>query len=220
MKQYFAIALILFLVLTSCSNEEPKIQTASKPSVPVLVSEVLIGSQTWMTKNLDVSHYRNGDLIPQVTDQNQWANLTTGAWCYYANSTANGFIYGKLYNWYAVNDPRRLAPRGWHVPNDNEWLALTTYLGGESIAGGKMKSTSGWIVPNTGADNSSGFTALPGGYRSGFGPYDNGNLAANWWSSEYDSEKAWVRFVTYDARYVLRYNLAKDFGQSVRCIKD
>ena len=97
---------------------------------------VTISNQTWMKSNLNVSHYRNGDVIPQITDSSQWANLTTGAWCYYKNDDANGPVYGKMYNWYAVNDPRGLAPVGYHIPNNLEWSNLTTFLGGESIAGG------------------------------------------------------------------------------------
>src|SRR5690606_33259564 len=108
------------------------------------------------------------DVIPQVTDPTIWGNLTTGAWCYYNNDPANEIIYGKLYNWYAVNDPRGLAPVGWHIPSDSEWTILTDYLGGFEVAGGKMKETgtTHWANPNIGADNSSGFTGLPGGYRA------------------------------------------------------
>ena len=105
---------------------------------------VTIGNQVWTSKNLDVSTYRNGDAIPQVQDANAWENLTTGAWCYYDNDASNGTKYGKLYNWYAVNDPRGLAPKGYHIPTDAEWTQLSDYLGGESKAGTKMKTTSGW----------------------------------------------------------------------------
>ena len=105
---------------------------------------VTIGSQVWTSKNLDVATYRNGDVIPQVQDENAWENLTTGAWCYYDNDASNGTKYGKLYNWYAVNDPRGLAPNGYHIPTDAEWTQLSDYLGGGE-AGTKMKSTSGWV---------------------------------------------------------------------------
>lgn len=105
---------------------------------------VTIGKQVWTSKNLNVSTYRNGDTIPQVQDQNAWANLTTGAWCYYDNDSTNGKKYGKLYNWYAVNDPRGLAPKGYHIPTDAEWIVLIDKLGGKSEAGKKMKSISGW----------------------------------------------------------------------------
>ena len=113
-------------------------------SFTIKAQEIKIGTQTWTTKNLDVTKYRNGDAIPQVQDKNAWAKLKTGAWCYYENKTAKGTTYGKLYNWFAVNDPRGLAPSGYHIPTDAEWTILTDYLGGDSIAGAKMKSTSGW----------------------------------------------------------------------------
>ena len=155
--------------------------------------QVTIGTQIWSSTNLDVTTYRDGTPIPQVTDPTQWASLTTGAWCYYGNSTANGTTYGKLYNWYAVagihdTDPstpnKTLAPQGWHVPSDAEWSTLTDFLGGESVAGGKMKSTgtSLWQSPNTVATNESGFTGLPGGARSFIGDFDIGDFGF-WWSS-------------------------------------
>jgi uncharacterized protein (TIGR02145 family) len=120
--------ILLFLVIFSVSNS--------------FAQTVTIGTQVWTTKNLDVATYRNGDVIPQVQDKDAWANLTTGAWCYYENDAKNGVKYGKLYNWYAVNDPRGLAPAGWHIPTDGEWTVLENSLGDD--AGKKMKSTSGW----------------------------------------------------------------------------
>ncbi len=130
--------------------------------VAVNLPSVTIGTQIWSTKNLDVARYRNGDPIPQVTNPTQWASTRTGAWCWYNNDSATyASTYGRLYNWYALNDPRGLAPQGWHVPTDEEWTILTDYLGGLSLSGGKMKSTTGWNAPNTGATNSSGFTGLP-----------------------------------------------------------
>jgi uncharacterized protein (TIGR02145 family) len=133
---------------------------------------------------LNVSKYSDGTPIPQVTDPTQWANLTTGAWCYYNNTTANGTTYGKLYNWYTTLGDT-LCPKGWHVPSDNEWTILTDYLGGESVAGGKMKSvgTAYWNSPNTGATNESGFTGLPGGYRSNGGQFFDVGGRGYWWSS-------------------------------------
>ncbi|MGJ8593170.1 MAG: fibrobacter succinogenes major paralogous domain-containing protein [Aquaticitalea sp.] len=129
-------------------------------------TETEIGAQNWSIRNLDVVTYRNGDPIPQVTDAEEWSNLTTGAWCYYNNDPANNATYGKLYNWYAATDPRGLAPEGYHVPENSEWFALITFLNSTSgNVGGVLKSTTGWDAPNTGATNSSGFTALPGGRR-------------------------------------------------------
>jgi uncharacterized protein (TIGR02145 family) len=126
---------------------------------------VLIDNQEWIAENLNVEHYCNGDIIPQIQDENQWKLLTTGAWCYQENNPENGKSFGKLYNWYAVNDPRGLAPKGWHIPSDADYTKLTSYLGGEEVAGGKLKATTLWESPNTGASNESGFTAFPGGIR-------------------------------------------------------
>ena len=189
----------------------------------------------WMKRNLDVDHYRNGDSIPEVRDSTEWKNLKTGAWCYYNNDPAMGAIYGKLYNWYAVNDPRGLAPTGWHVPSDDEWNQLEICLGmspsySDTIGqqgtdeGGKLKETgtSHWQVPNLGATNSTMFSALPTGYRL----YFNGNflqvgLDGNWWSStEANLTQAWHRDLGYDYSKVNRHFVNKGYGFSVRCVKD
>jgi uncharacterized protein (TIGR02145 family) len=198
-----------------------------------LSTDVLIGTQLWTNRNLDVETYRDGTPIPQVTDTTAWAALTTGAWCYYANNTANGVVYGKLYNWYAVAGidgsgiPRILAPLGYHVPTDAEWTTLTTYLGGESVAGGKMKATgtSLWTSPNTGATNESGFTGLGGGDRYNSGTDFNLGLLGFWWSSsEIDTANAWYRYLSYNlgsaGRFNASYSYNKKLGLSVRLIKD
>ncbi len=125
---------------------------------------VTIGTQVWMSKNLDVAKFRNGDPIPEAKTDEEWYKAVKNkqpAWCYYENDPANGAKYGKLYNWYAVNDSRGLAPVGYHIPSDAEWTQLTDYLGGRDVAGGKMKSTTGWKAPNKDASNSSGFSGLP-----------------------------------------------------------
>ena len=203
-------------------------------------NSVIIGTQEWMKENLNVSKYSDGTIIPQVTDPTQWANLTTGAWCYYNNDPANGAIYGKLYNWYAVagiydsaslNDPslrKQLAPQGWHIPSDAEWTILTDFLGGTSIAGGKMKSTgiiedvTGlWYSPNTDATNESGFTGLPAGFR-----YPSGNLGPTggftlWWSlSEFSTADTWARSLRYDNGGAGRASYSQRGGFSVRCINN
>jgi uncharacterized protein (TIGR02145 family) len=141
--------------------------------------------KVWMRKNLDVRTYRNGDKIPHVKSKAIWDTLTTGAWCWYNNDSATGAAYGKLYNWYAVNDPRGLAPTGWHVPSDAEWDTLSTFLGGDGYAGGKMKETgtTHWWDPNADATNSSGFTALPGGTRYYLGEFFDAGGYGYWWSS-------------------------------------
>lgn len=184
--------------------------------------EVTIGTQVWMVKNLDVDHYRNGDVIPQVTDATEWANLTTGAWCYNDNDANNGTTYGKLYNWYAVNDSRGLAPEGWHVPSDEEWTTLSTYLGGESVAGGKLKEagTTHWQSPNEGATNETGFSALPGGYRNLSGTFSSIGYYGYWWSStESYTTYAWGRYLLYYGSNLYRDYYYKDYGFAVRCVK-
>jgi uncharacterized protein (TIGR02145 family) len=186
---------------------------------------VTIGTQTWMKENLKTTHYRNGDPIPNVTDNAAWITLTTGAYSNYNNDAANVATYGRLYNWYAVNDARNIAPAGWHVPTDGELNALVNYLGGVSIAGGKLKEagTTHWASPNTGATNSSGFTALPGGFRlstGGFFGYitQNGYI---WSSTEYNAAGAWLGGVSYNSNGVESgTSVFKYSGISVRCIKD
>lgn len=183
-------------------------------------ADVTIGSQIWTSCNLNVSTYRNGDPIPEVTDQTAWAALTTGAWCWYSNDSANGPVYGKLYNWYAVVDPRGLAPIGYHVPTDTEWTTLITFLGGTSVAGGKMKEvgTAHWNSPNTAAVNTSLFTALPGGARGS--SYNGIGNFGNWWSSTENGGNAWNYLVSYNTGSSYRFSNSKFGGLSVRLIKD
>ena len=224
-RYYFTIASILVFVMgiASCSNEETKTQNqgAARPTAPIQNGEVQIGNQIWMTKNLNVSRYRNGDPIPQVTNPTQWVTLTSGAWCHYQNNTANGAVYGKLYNWYAVNDPRGLAPAVWHIPSDVEWATLVNFLGGASIAGGKMKATTLWNSPNIGATNSSAFSALPGGICNYDGPYEFIGDEGSWWSSTNDSSiLAWAWVLTSETTQANRSNDSKKNGFSVRCVKD
>lgn len=191
-------------------------------------SFVSIGKQDWMIKNLDVITYRNGDTIPQVTNPEAWVALKTGAWCYYNNSSANGTTFGKLYNWYAVNDPRGLAPKGWHIPSDAEWTILGKQLGGDSVAGGKLKATVLWLQPNWKATNESGFTALPGGNRRGDGTeayaalFQNLYFYGGWWSStEPNSNGAFNRRLTFDLKQLYTDLYAdKQDGFSVRCLRD
>jgi uncharacterized protein (TIGR02145 family) len=185
---------------------------------------VLGNGQEWMAENLRTSTYANGDPIPNVTDNTAWTQLTTGAWAHYDNNASYENPYGKLYNWYAVSDPRNVCPTNWHVPTDGEWTVLTDYLGGESVAGGKMKSTGTqyWQDLNTGATNESGFSGLPGGNRNNNDGSFNA-LGGNgyWWSaSESGAEGAWFRFLNYLDADIYRYSNFKRFGFSVRCLRD
>ena len=180
---------------------------------------------TWMLKNLDVKTYRNGDPIPQVTDNATWLMLNTGAWCWYNNDSATyAAIYGRLYNWWAVNDRRGLAPRGWHVPTTTEWQSVIDCLGGEAVAGAALKEagTTHWLSPNTGANNSSGFTGLPVGGRFGSdGSFINNGMYCDWWSATPVSVAVGKTFyVGKDSASVKEGGHLNYHGFSVRCKKD
>ena len=188
---------------------------------------VQINDQIWMAENLKVEHYRDGTAIPTGYSDSEWGNLSTGAYAVYDNNETHADTYGYLYNWYAVNDSRNIAPEGWHVPTDDEWQILVDYLGGSSVAGGKMKEegTAHWNSPNTGATNESGFTALPGGYRyyryysSGY-YYYMGTSGYFWSSTEYYSLGAWYRVLNSNYSGVYRsYDFSKRSGFSVRCLR-
>jgi uncharacterized protein (TIGR02145 family) len=183
-----------------------------------------IGSQVWMLKNLNVDHYRNGDSISEVRDSAEWANLTTGAWCYYNNNPENGKIYSKLYNWYAVNDNRGFAPTGWHIPSHEEWKILRDYLGGEIIAGNKIRDTGVvyWKCSNIDATNESGFSAFPGGHRQDISKFCNNGTAGIWWSSTVFNNKPMARNWGVECNSPCFFNNAQfdKNGFSVRCIKD
>jgi uncharacterized protein (TIGR02145 family) len=184
-----------------------------------------------MAENLNVSHYTNGDSIPQVQDAEQWLSLTTGAWCYYDNNPDNAQRYGKLYNWHAVNDPRGLAPVGWHVPTEEEWKELETAMGMNSAVGDaqgwfgttqgtQLKSSTGWDEDGNGAD-SVGFSALPSGFRGlGGGFYMTGRIAAFWSSSDDAWDYAWYRALAANRSAIRRKLSTKMRGFSVRCVKD
>lgn len=243
MKNYSSLLLIYStsILLLSCSKNqinanESFYERPIVPIMPIIESEVQIGTQIWKTKNLSVSRYRDGTIIPQITDSNQWANMTTGAWCYYDNSTANGSTYGKLYNWYAVAgiydaasaaNPalrKKIAPSGWHVPTNDEWSVLTEFLHGEfQGAGGRMKATGTtlWRIPNVGATNESGFTGLPGGFRNLEGTFDYIHERGTFWSSsETESIYAFNRNLFWDDVTALSYYYEKTYGFSVRCLRD
>lgn len=184
---------------------------------------IQIGTQKWTSKNLDVSYYRNGDPIPQVVDPIEWAGLTTGAWCYINNDSTMGTKYGKLYNWYAVNDPRGLAPQGWHIPSDVEWTTIETTLGGSLIAGGKMKEAGSlnWTSPNIGGNNNSSFAGLPGGSRNYDGAFTSIGNGGLWWcSTEADTTYAFSRYIYFYFENTIRNSVNKKSGYSVRCVRN
>jgi len=188
-----------------------------------LLESVKIGTQIWTSRNLEVSTYRNGEPIIYVSTPVEWldaARKGEGAWCYYNYDPKNGEIYGKLYNWFCVKDSRGLAPSGYHIPSNLEWSLLSEYLGGEKIAGFKMKSTSGWSNGGNG-DNSSGFNALPGGGCGSNGYFDSITDYGNWWSSSEDrTNSAWLRYLNFNST-VVDIGLSDMYsGFSVRCLRD
>jgi uncharacterized protein (TIGR02145 family) len=216
--------------------------TAQEKYEPIC-SDVQIGDQIWMGCNLDVDHYRNGDPIRHCITADEWQNanaIKEGAWCYYDNSDSLGAIYGKLYNWYAVKDPRGLAPEGWHVPTDLEWRELEMYLGMSSAEA----NNSGWRGTDQGSQlagradlwmdgdlknnakfGTSGFNALPGGYRITTGTYYNLGNFGNWWSatevfSPPSDIYALYRNLNYNNSNIWRYTAIKEAGFSVRCVRD
>lgn len=188
---------------------------------------VTIGNQIWMAANLKTTKYNDGKAIPLVTDNAAWTNrdsiaLTTPAYYWYDNDSTTKQTYGALYNGYTVKTGK-LCPIGWHVPDDAEWSKLTTYLGGEEVAGGKLKETGTdhWQSPNKGATNESGFTALPGGYRTMNGKFFYANGGSGWWSStKYNSTYAWSRGMHSDTDHVSRGANELPNSLYVRCLKD
>jgi uncharacterized protein (TIGR02145 family) len=208
------------MMLNSCGEGASNEESAS--------NEVTIGKQVWMSENLNVDKFRNGDPIPEAKTNEEWGEARENgqpAWCYYNNNPDNGDRYGKLYNWLAVNDPRGLAPEGWKIPSDEDWTRLTDFLGGESVAGKKMKSTEFW-ADNEGESgngtNKSGFSGLPGGGRSNYGSFDDVGKYGSWWSStEHGTSTAWGRYLSfYSSGNLGRPSSTKASGFSVRCLRD
>ena len=194
---------------------------------------VIIGSQEWMAENLRTTTYSNGDSIPNITSTAQWYdNLTSGAWAHYNNDSQYEIPYGKLYNWYAVNDSRNACPTGWHVPSEAETEVLRDYLGGFQVAGGKMKTTDvgllgSWASPNVDASNTSGFSGVPGGLRAGDGDRSMGESGKWWTSTAYDGgvinptvDRAIGFSLSADTGEMLGLNGTQAGGISVRCVKD
>ncbi len=194
---------------------------------------VQIGNQLWMAENLRTTKFSNGKPIPKTNDKANWKGLMSGGVCFYDDQSANGKTYGALYNWHAVR-AQKLCPTGWHVPSDGEWDTLAIALGGTKIGathreeielldiGGKLKAdTTLWQNPNTGATNETGFSALPGGYRTSGGAYDLKGSFGYWWSSSIsNSYGSFCRFMNYNTSSFYKINLSKTYGFSVRCIKD
>ena len=209
----------------SAQTKSDSIQKSSK-SEPDNKSKdsgtVRIGTQTWAVANLNVSTFRNGDSIPEARTNKEWVAAGESgkpAWCYYNNDPANGLKYGKLYNWYAVNDPRGLAPVGWTLSSDADWAKLAYYLGGQEAAGKKMKSTTGWSDGNNGT-NETGFIGFPGGYRVENGTFQNLGSIGTWWSSTESKALSAIDHYLALSSSLGRSNSPKQRGESVRCLRN
>ncbi|MCO5258122.1 MAG: T9SS type A sorting domain-containing protein [Lentimicrobium sp.] len=186
-----------------------------------------IGTQVWMAENLKTTSYQNGDPIPNITEGPEWINLTTGGYCAYGNNNSAATDYGYLYNWFVVNDNRDVCPAGWHVPQDSQWIVLTDFLGGQSVAGGKLKETgtAHWESPNTGATNLYDFSAVGGGYRwHNSDAFSSINTIGYWWSATEGgtnaTSTAWIRRMHDHNIAVDRINYDKRYGFSVRCLRN
>lgn len=231
---------IIMMLAISCgkddNNNEP--DKTAKDIDGNVYHTITIGTQVWMVENLRTTKYRNGDPIPNVTNDTEWSNLTTGAQCNYNNDSAIGNKHGKLYNWYAVSDSRNIAPTGWHVPTDAEWTTLEEYvasnLGTSGSVAKALASKADWTTSNnTGAvgndltiNNSSGFSGMPAGRRIGpAGSFVGVGDRGNWWTStESSGGCAWYRKLNYDDPELIRdessSDFCEDYGFSVRCLRD
>jgi uncharacterized protein (TIGR02145 family) len=218
--QFMIGVIMLLLTITGCDHNPDSTVTDVDGNV---YKTAKIGDQVWMTENLKVTHYRNGTALLNITDNTEWSNAATGAYCNYNNDTSHVKDYGRLYNWYAVVDEQNIAPAGWHIPSPEEITTLMLYLKGDTVAGAKMKErgTTHWLNANKDATNESGFLALPGGYRFSEGTFHTLGSNGYWWSGGRSYELyAWSpRLYTYFA------DIGRDFrnqnlGLSIRCVKD
>lgn len=216
----------IFFVLAMFAGNSNRAQTVTDIDGNVY-NTVTIGTQTWTQQNLRVTHYRNGDPVPNVADSAQWYSLTSGALCSYDNDPGNTPVYGLLYNWYAASDARNLAPPGWRVPTYEDWDTLQVFLGYDLVAGGKLKEvgTGHWMFPNTGAADEYDFTALPGGQRADSiysGTFTELTTQGYWWSSsEMDTTYPWGVNISYNSEGMTNWAAStKKSGFSIRLIKE
>jgi uncharacterized protein (TIGR02145 family) len=236
---YSLLAMGFALILTNSCKKDDDNNNVPTPTATTVTDvdgnvyhTITIGTQVWMVENLKTTKYRNGDPITLITNATAWSLLVTGAYCNYNNDTSYYTTYGRLYNWYAVNDSRNIAPAGWHIPSDAEWHTLVKLLDSDaqlingtesSSAGSKMKETGivHWDSPNSGATNSSGFTAIGNGDRDASGIFEQiGFGSFLWCTTEYNTNGAWYRGIYSVNSGVGRYFGGKKMGLAVRCIKD
>lgn len=214
MKKISSLAVFLTAILLFSSYSKPCLMTPYK---------IKIADQIWMAKNLNTATFRNGDPVPRAQTDEEWraaAENGEPAWCYYQNNPENGEQYGKLYNWYAVNDPRGLAPEGWRIPTDEDWSQLVQYYGGSKYAGRRIVNPKAWEKDGYNP-HAKGFKALPGGLRYARGNFGGVGNEGYWWSStENDNQSSWFRRLDTYYGELNRFSNEKSFGFSVRCIKE
>lgn len=230
-----SVSIILFCAISllgACGNDDDDEPTPAPGGGPAALTDldgnsypvVQIGDQYWMGTNLRTTRYCDGTSIPQITGNTEWTLASGGAWCHYENDASHDATYGKLYNWLVMDGPCSVCPTGWHVPNDSDWTELTDFLGGGGVAGGKLKSTGTeyWQSPNTGATNSSGFAALPGGLRvtDAGASTDMGTDAYFWSTSSINPGNGRYYKLTHWQSGSTRSDAEKRYGFSVRCIRD
>ena len=223
---YFIVTGLLLIFNNSCkkANDSPVEKLSADKVIDKdgnIYKTVTIGTQTWITEDLRTTKYSNGDAVPTTILDISGESAPKYQWAY-GDDTANVATYGRLYTWYAVTDSRNVCPTGWHVPSDAEWETLKAYLGGESASGVKLKEagTTHWQAPNTGATNATGFTSLPGGYRTLNGAYASIHLSGYQWSSSDDAPLGWGQLMRYNDSLLVRGGYYKPAGVSVRCIKN
>jgi uncharacterized protein (TIGR02145 family) len=231
---FLFISFIAFIFIAGCSEDSKKSDpfvdhTGETGTVTDIDGNIYnyigIGGQIWMASNLKVSRFRNGEEIPEVSDYTGWNSMVSAARCSYNNDVSVSSVYGYMYNWYAVKDARNIAPEGWHVPTDDEWDELIDWIGGEDSAGVKLKEAGfdHWSYPNEGAANETGFTAFPGGWRLNMGYFYDLNTRGYWWASTNEYLPASFAHATCLYSDSLKSDglaVIKQFGLSVRCVKD
>jgi uncharacterized protein (TIGR02145 family) len=236
MKKYWYNIIAIFSILivqVTIANSRENVSNIVSDYDGNVYKTVAVGKQIWMVENLRTTHFRDGKPLLHAYKDNLWYEACSennesgrGAYCSYDDEEGNRKIYGLLYNSYAITDSSGLCPEGWHVPTREEWKELESFLGGEKIAGGKLKEagTDHWAAPNTGATNESGFTALPGGFRFRRGQFASCRYTGYYWSSGWKSlsgtDAAWFRLVSYSAVSINKNDYTEGSGFSVRCLKD
>ena len=217
------VVFVGIIILQSCGNSGiSNKQHIIEIERPLELSTV-IGKQEWMTRNLNVSKFRNGDIILEAKSAYEWKSAADNgipAWCYHYNDPDLGEMCGKLYNWYAVNDKRGLAPEGWRIPSENDWNKLLSFLG--KLNSGKMlKNDNGWIPKSFNGNNETGFSAIPGGKRGYHGKFLINYSSTYWWTSSEENETyVYLFFVTNSSGLLYKYSYLKGAGMSVRCIRE